>query len=163
MEPMHTELAQRYFATLARRFPVMCASDEFLFLPRAQAAALHYDQMDDFDADAIGQCLADLKGFHSEFGRRAATAPDLEARIDLELLQANVCGLLIELEDSLHRAGSRPHQTRVESPGANRKDQSTPAGDSPPAAAGYGQSRHHAGILSPGRNRYAWRLQALPG
>jgi uncharacterized protein (DUF885 family) len=99
MEQTHAELASCYFATLASRFPVMCASDEFVFLPRAQAAALHYDQIEDLDADAIGQWLADLKAVHRDLARRAASAADLEARIDLELLQANAAGLLIEFEE----------------------------------------------------------------
>ncbi len=43
----HLILAQEYFGDLARRFPVMCASDEFHFLPRAQAAADYYDKLDD--------------------------------------------------------------------------------------------------------------------
>ena len=49
-ENSHHRLAQEYFDYMARRFPVMCASDEFHFLPRAQAAANYYDKLDDLDS-----------------------------------------------------------------------------------------------------------------
>ena len=38
----HIDIAERYFDCLAERFPVMCASDEFHFLPRAENAREHY-------------------------------------------------------------------------------------------------------------------------
>jgi hypothetical protein len=47
MKATHIQLTSRYFDDLAGRFPVMCASDEFHFLPRAQAAAEYYDRLDD--------------------------------------------------------------------------------------------------------------------
>jgi uncharacterized protein (DUF885 family) len=100
MGEMQAERTAEYFDYLAEHFPVMCASDEFLFLPRAQAAARHYDKIDDLDADAIGECLADLKAFQTDFDRLAATSMDLETRIDLELLKANTAGILIEFEES---------------------------------------------------------------
>ena len=49
----HIEFANRYFDYLAGRFPVMCASDEFHFLPRAENARKHYGSLDNLDADAI--------------------------------------------------------------------------------------------------------------
>jgi len=91
-------LADRYFAYLARSFPVMCASDEFHFLPRAQAAADYYDLLDDLGSKAIARIVAQLKDFRDEIAGFADQVDRLEDRIDLELLQANIAGVLIELD-----------------------------------------------------------------
>ena len=92
------KLADSYFEYLARCFPVMCASDEFHFLPRAQAAAEYYDQLDNLDSPAIENRIAELKAFKDEFSGLTDQIDNLEDRIDLELLQANIAGILIELE-----------------------------------------------------------------
>ena len=54
----HIKLSQNYFDYLAHRFPVMCSSDEFHFLPRAQAAARYYDRLDDLDFQALEDDIA---------------------------------------------------------------------------------------------------------
>jgi hypothetical protein len=46
----YKKVAESYFDYLAERFPVMCASDEFDFLPRAENAFKHYDKLDKFDS-----------------------------------------------------------------------------------------------------------------
>jgi hypothetical protein len=92
------KLADSYFGYLARCFPVMCASDEFHFLPRAQAAAGYYDRLDNLDSQVIETIIAKLKAFRDEFSGLTARIDNLEERIDFELLQANVAGILIELE-----------------------------------------------------------------
>ena len=94
----HFKLAESYFAYLAHCFPVMCASDEFHFMPRAQSAADYYDRLDDLGSQAIERSIANLKKFRDEFARLAERNDSLEDRIDLELLQANSAGILIELE-----------------------------------------------------------------
>ena len=98
MKDPHTELAFRYFDYLAKCFPVMCASDEFDFLPRAQRASQYYDQVDNLNADAIDECLFTLSQFQNEFNLLAINQNDLEKLTDLELLKANVAGILIEFE-----------------------------------------------------------------
>jgi len=98
MKNPHRQLARRYFNDLAGRFPVMCASDEFHFLPRAQAAADHYDKLDDLRSSAIDECVDQLKSFKKGLGPLIAGEKDLENRIDLDLLKANIAGILIELE-----------------------------------------------------------------
>jgi uncharacterized protein (DUF885 family) len=94
----HIRLAQEYFETLAVRFPVMCASDEFHFLPRAQAAANYYDKLDNLDSTAIEQCVEKLKNFRKNFARLDEAEDELESHIDLQVLQANIAGFLIEFE-----------------------------------------------------------------
>jgi len=94
----HLSLAQKYFDDLARRFPVMCASDEFHFLPRAQAAANYYDKLDDLDPAAIAESIEKIKSFQKAFARLDESQKGLETRIDLQILQANIAGFTIEFE-----------------------------------------------------------------
>ena len=94
------QLARRYFNYLARHFPVMCASDEFHFMPRAQDAAEYYHQLDDLEAAAIDECINRLNEFRQEFDRLRARETNLEKIIDLELLSANSKGIVIELEQN---------------------------------------------------------------
>ena len=53
MMDSHTQLANRYFGYLAKRFPVMSASDEFHFLPRSQEAINYCDHMESLSASSI--------------------------------------------------------------------------------------------------------------
>jgi hypothetical protein len=95
-----TDLARDYFSLLARHFPVMCASDEFHFLPRAKAASQYYDRLDDLDSDAIDQCVQVIREFQSRRARLAAPEEDLEEFLNAELLKSNMAGALIELEQT---------------------------------------------------------------
>jgi hypothetical protein len=100
MGETHCQRTADYFGYLERNYPVMCASDEFLFMPRAQGAAHYYHEIEDLDADVIAGCLADIRGFQRDFELLAATATDEETRIDLELLKASTAGILIEFEEN---------------------------------------------------------------
>ena len=92
----HIEFAEGYFNYLARRFPVMCASDEFHFLPRAENAVEHYDKLDNLDRDAIAESIGSLTGFQQELPAMRGDDDDLEKLVDIELLHANINGFLIE-------------------------------------------------------------------
>jgi hypothetical protein len=92
----YRKIADNYFDFLAGQFPVMCASDEFDFLPRAENAAKHYDKLDKFDSNAIEESIDKLKRYHKQFEAANDEAGDLDRFIDLKLLQANAAGILIE-------------------------------------------------------------------
>ena len=94
----YRKIADNYFDFLAGHFPVMCASDEFDFLPRAENAAKHYDKLDKFDSNAIEESIDKLKRYHKQFEAANDEAGDLDRFIDLKLLQANAAGILIELD-----------------------------------------------------------------
>ena len=94
----HLILAQEYFNYLAQCFPVMCASDEFHFLPRAQAAVNFYDKLDNLDLLAIEESIDKIKSFQKVFARLDESEKPLETRIDLQILQANIAGFLIEFD-----------------------------------------------------------------
>ncbi len=94
------KLAESYFDYLAKRFPVMCASDEFHFLPRAAAASRYYDRMECLDPGFIEECIFTLREFQTNFNLLASCEDDLERLIDLELLRSSIAGILIELEEN---------------------------------------------------------------
>lgn len=94
----YRNLAVAYLDYLAERFPVMCASDEFDFVPRAENANRHYNKMDQLEAVAIEETIDRLKQFQKDFTPTNAEAGDLDDFIDLNLLRANVAGILIELD-----------------------------------------------------------------
>jgi uncharacterized protein (DUF885 family) len=94
----YKRLADSYFDFLAERFPVMCASDEFDFLPRAENAGKYYDKLDHFKSNAVEDVIDELKSFQKRFAAADAEDVDLERFIDLKLLQANAAGILIELD-----------------------------------------------------------------
>jgi uncharacterized protein (DUF885 family) len=100
MQDSHTQLACQYFDELAARFPVMCASDEFHFLPRAQAASRYYDRLDELDGQAIAETVRLLHRYRDQFEALRAQEHDLERRTDLELLTASAAGILLELEQN---------------------------------------------------------------
>lgn len=93
-----SSLASDYFQYLASVFPVMCASDEFHFMPRAMSAAGYYDQLDSLGPEEIMACISTLKLFQTRFSSLEADEDDLEGCIDLEMLRNSVAGVLIELE-----------------------------------------------------------------
>lgn len=94
----YKNLSERYFQFLAERFPVMCASDEFDFIPRAENAAGHYDKLERIESNTIEESIDKLKSFQKQFKAATDEEGDLERFIDLKLLQANAAGILIELD-----------------------------------------------------------------
>ncbi len=101
MPESQEKLTESYFDYLAKCFPVMCASDEFHFLPRAAAASRYYDRMESLDPGCIEECIFTLREFQRDFVLLAAGEDDLERRIDLELLNSSIAGILIELQENL--------------------------------------------------------------
>jgi uncharacterized protein (DUF885 family) len=94
----YEKLAESYFNYLAGRYPVMCASDEFHFLPRAENACNYYDKMENLDARSIAETIDTLKDIQKELSHFSREDDDFEKQVDLELLGANITGVLIELE-----------------------------------------------------------------
>ena len=72
MPESHFDLASRYFEYLANRFPVMCASDEFHFLPRVTSARKYYDRLESLSEPNIRESISELKKYRSYFKRLAA-------------------------------------------------------------------------------------------
>jgi len=94
----YTELVSSYFGYLAERFPVMCASDEFHFLPRAEDACNYYDSLDSLTPVEIEETSDILKDFQWQFKLFVGPGNSIEKSIDIELLNANIAGILMALE-----------------------------------------------------------------
>jgi hypothetical protein len=95
------QLAAKYFAALARKFPVMCASDEFHFMPRVQRASSQYHRLDCLEQTALAEVVDTLISYRSQFHDHGKTAENLESQIDAVLLEGSVNGLLVEFEQTL--------------------------------------------------------------
>jgi hypothetical protein len=91
-------IGREYFSLLANAFPVMCASDEFHFLPRVQEAAQFLDRMDELSQEAIGTAGASVRELQNQL-RKQPAAQDFEEEIDRQFLLHNMAGVLIELEE----------------------------------------------------------------
>jgi hypothetical protein len=108
------KLAERFFSSLAARFPVMCASDEFHFFPRAESAQDHYDLIDDLGEESIGRLVDEAGTLRSELDTLAEQLRSaegrhppnidysalMEARTDIELLRSCASAIIIEFEDN---------------------------------------------------------------
>ncbi|MDY6952734.1 MAG: DUF885 family protein [Thermodesulfobacteriota bacterium] len=91
-------LLSSYFDYVAKSFPVMCSSDEFHFVPRAERAAQYYHCLENLDSDAITDYVATLKAFQRECDLLTEGETDFERLTDLALLKASMAGILIELD-----------------------------------------------------------------
>jgi hypothetical protein len=100
MDDTNKKRIDDYFSFLAERFPVMCACDEFHFLPRSDAASRRYGEIDNLDRDVIEDTVQVLKTFLGHFRKQIEKAKELEEKSDWQSLAANASGVLIELERS---------------------------------------------------------------
>jgi hypothetical protein len=81
-------IAEDFFGYLGRRFPQQCASDEFYFLPRSEAAIHHLDRLDDLHPDKIQDHVRHVQELLRELNRSSATG--LETEIDGRLLKLSM-------------------------------------------------------------------------
>jgi len=93
-----SHLADCYFEFIARQFPVMSASDEFHFLPRAEKAAEYYHRLDRVDAESITHIIQELKQFKHQFATLDTANLSAEKKTDIDLIISNISGTLIELD-----------------------------------------------------------------
>ncbi len=90
------KIAGDYCGYLGRRYPVLCLSDEFYFFPRAEAGADFLDVLDSLDKDKIEQDIAYVRGLKSTLERINPQTLELEAQIDVTLLQQSMATFLRE-------------------------------------------------------------------
>ncbi|MDY7001663.1 MAG: DUF885 family protein [Thermodesulfobacteriota bacterium] len=76
----------------------MCASDEFDFLPRSQAASRYYHRLDDLNARRMAEHVEALKDYQAKFLLQVPKAKNLEERIDCETLAASAGRALTRLD-----------------------------------------------------------------
>ena len=158
----HLQLANRYFAYLSERFPVMCASDEFHFVPRAQDAVKYYDRMEILAKDDVREIVSSLMTFKEEIERLENQENGLQTEIDLKLLGASVTGVIAELKTNqtwrhnpllylkiafigLDHAITKPFSE----PDHQKRKNTFP-------------SKCHSGAAEPGNGEYCWCSGKLP-
>jgi len=79
-------IADRIFETLAKRFPVCSASDEFHYFPQVQAQKHSWSAWDDFSQEAIEDIAGELSIWEEDLSRLAKKHPDKDTLIDISML-----------------------------------------------------------------------------
>ncbi len=92
------QISQDYFNYLGCHLPQQCASDEFYFLPRSEAAIQHLAKLDDLSLEKIKDHLRYMKNLLREIP--TAKSDDLEKEIDRLLLKQSIEGFIREFEDA---------------------------------------------------------------
>ncbi|MBW1897702.1 MAG: hypothetical protein JRI61_01435, partial [Deltaproteobacteria bacterium] len=83
-----------YFAFLAKHFPVMCASDEFHYMPRAEKASDYYDCLEDFSGEEIKNFIYWLENQKEQIeGICRENINNPEVLIDLDMLRMSIKSL----------------------------------------------------------------------
>ncbi|NIQ39048.1 MAG: DUF885 family protein [Proteobacteria bacterium] len=94
-----TQIAGDYFDYLGRHFPQQCASDEFYFFPRSEAALQHLDGLDELIPERIHDHLRTLSGLLKEVP--SDQRDELEGDIDRLLLRQSMKSVIRELQDAM--------------------------------------------------------------
>jgi len=81
-------IAEDFFGYLGRHLPQQCASDEFYFLPRSEAAIHHLDTLDDMHPDKVQDHVRYVQDLLRKLNGSPATG--LEAEIDDRLLKLSM-------------------------------------------------------------------------
>lgn len=95
---MKIKLANKYFAYLAKRFPVMCASGAFHFMPPVTDAAKWLDRFDELSAKAIAKHVTAISGFRDDFLKLANKTSDQSEEAAARALAQNANGIIMELD-----------------------------------------------------------------
>ncbi|QGY38902.1 DUF885 family protein [Pseudodesulfovibrio cashew] len=95
---MKIRAADKYFAYIAKAFPVMCASGAFSLIPPAADAAKRLDRLDDLSAKGIAKHVDRLKRFVRDFETAETKADNLLDRATARALRHSASCAVTELE-----------------------------------------------------------------
>lgn len=79
-------LTREMFGSLAEKFPLTCASDEFYFFPHYKLPVSNWKTWDHFSEDCVSGTCRDLSSFESELSALAHEDGDRESVTDIRLL-----------------------------------------------------------------------------
>lgn len=79
-------LAAAIFESLASRFPVSLASDEFHFFPHYISKHRDWSRWDDFSPDAVGDTVSQLAAWGRELAQHRGAVPPGDDHIDIDML-----------------------------------------------------------------------------
>ncbi|MCP4664969.1 MAG: DUF885 domain-containing protein [Deltaproteobacteria bacterium] len=91
-------IAADYFDYLGRHIPQQCASDEFYFLPRSQAALHHLNRLDDLAAERIEGHIEYVRNLSGEILQDRKS--DVEGEIDGLVLKQSMESFVREFQDA---------------------------------------------------------------
>ncbi len=75
------------FDSLAMRFPVCMASDEFHFFPQARAKAFDWSMWDDFSRNALAETMAQLNDWEHQLDSHSGQSLSLDQEIDASMMR----------------------------------------------------------------------------
>jgi uncharacterized protein (DUF885 family) len=87
------------YSTLARAFPVCCASDEFYYFPQIVLDDADWSVWDDFSPERIGEVTSDLAHWETALDGLLSTGPELDTQIDIDLLLHSARTLREQLQE----------------------------------------------------------------
>lgn len=90
-------IARDYFNYLGRHLPQQCASDEFYFLPRSEAAIQNLHRLDDLTPEKIHDHIGYVQDLLREIS--AEERADLEEEIDRLMLKQSMKSFIREFKD----------------------------------------------------------------
>ena len=91
-------IASVFFNYLGRHLPQQCASDEFYFLPRSEAAIQHLNSLDDLTPEKIQDHIQYAQNLLREIS--SEEHDDLEEEIDCLLLRQSMESFIREFDDA---------------------------------------------------------------
>ncbi|MGD2127545.1 MAG: DUF885 family protein [Desulfobacteraceae bacterium] len=91
-------MAGEFFSYLGRHLPQHCASDEFYFLPRSEAATEHLAVLDELTPGKVQEHIRHVKHLLREIASERPVA--LEAQIDRLFLMQSMQSFIREFEDA---------------------------------------------------------------
>jgi hypothetical protein len=95
---MTSRSAKKFFAYLAKSYPVMCASGAFPMMPPVTDASRWLDRLDDLSAKGIAKHVSALNGFRRDFLNEAAKSNDAETRGRARALAMSAGAAVAELD-----------------------------------------------------------------
>ncbi|MFH1487692.1 MAG: DUF885 family protein [Pseudomonadota bacterium] len=93
-----TIAAEKFFNHLGRHLPQQCASDEFYFLPRAEAALRYLDRLDDLSQERVEGHICYVRDLLSALPSEEMADPEEE--IDRQILKGGMESFLREYGDA---------------------------------------------------------------
>ena len=95
---MKPAAAKKFFAYLAKHYPVMCASGAFPLMPPATDVSKRLDRLDDLSGPSIVRHVAALDTFRKNFLAAADAAPDPADKAQAHALAMTAAGAVAELD-----------------------------------------------------------------
>jgi len=95
---MKSSVAKKFFAYLAKHYPVMCASGAFPLMPPVADASKRLDRLDDLSGRSIARHVAALTTFRNNFLAEAEKASDPADKARAHALAVSAGGVIAELD-----------------------------------------------------------------